>query len=142
MAATPSSDITTLRAALVDAEAEAADTKAINADLATRMAQLELHNEKMRRAQFGQRSERSQLLTDQLELVLEVLEASAGEDEAVSQSAAVGANVEAFTRAPRSRKPLPSHLPRERVVVAGPTSYACCGSVRPSNLGEGGTETL
>jgi transposase len=142
MAAAPSSDVSTLRAALLDAEAEAARAKAISADLAARVALLELQNEKMRRALYGQRSERGRLLIDQLELGLEELEASAGEDEAMGQRAAVGSTVEAFTRARPSRKPLPEHLPRERVVVPAPTSCACCGSDRLSKLGEDVTETL
>ncbi len=142
MAATLSSDVTTLRAALLDAEAEAARTKAINADLAARVALLELQNEKMRRALYGQRSERGQLLIDQLELGLEELEEDAGEDEAFGARAAVGTTVEAFTRARPSRKPLPAHLPRERVVVPAPTSCACCGSDQLSKLGEDVTETL
>ena len=69
-------------------------------------------------------------------------EASAGEDEAFGARAAVGTTVEAFTRARPSRKPLPAHLPRERVVVPAPTSCACCGSDRLSKLGEDVTETL
>lgn len=142
MAAAPISDVTALRAALLDAEAEAARAKAINADLVARVALLELQNEKMRRALYGQRSERGQLLIDQLELGLEELEASAGEDEALGQRAAAGTPVEAFTRTRPSRKPLPAHLPRERVVVAAPTSCACCGSDRLSKLGEDVTETL
>ncbi len=142
MEATHSSDVTILRAALVHAEAEAARTKAINADLAARVALLELQNEKMRRALYGQRSERGQLLIDQLELGLEELEASAGEDEALGQRAAVGTNVQAFTRTRPSRKPLPAHLPRERFVVPAPTSCPCCGSDRLSKLGEDVTETL
>ena len=40
------------------------------------MPLLELQNEKMRRALYGQRSERGQLLIDQLELGLEELEAA------------------------------------------------------------------
>ena len=142
MAAGSPSDVTTLRAALQDAEAETARAKAINADLAARVALLELQNEKMRRALYGQRSERGQLLIDQLELGLEELEASAGEDEALSQRAAISTNVEAFTRARPSRKPLPAHLPRERVVVPAPASCPCCGSDRLSKLGEDVTETL
>ncbi len=138
----PSSDVMVLRAALLNAEAEAARTRAVNADLTARVALLELQNEKMRRALYGQRSERGQLLIDQLELGYEDLEASAGEDEALSQRAAIGTDVEAFTRARPSRKPLPSHLPRERVVVAAPTSCPCCGSDRLSKLGEDVTETL
>ena len=142
MAATLPSDVTTLRAALMDAKADAARTKAINADLVARVALLELQNEKMRRALYGQRSERGQLLIDQLELSLEELEASAGEDEALGVRAAADTNVEAFTRARPSRKPLPAHLPRERVVVPAPNSCACCGSDRLSKLGEDVTETL
>ena len=87
MAVVPSSDVVALRAALVHAEAEAARTRAVNADLAARVALLELQNEKMRRALYGQRSERGQLLVDQLELGLEELEASAGEDEALGARA-------------------------------------------------------
>ena len=100
------------------AKSTADRAKAINADLVARVALLELQNEKMRRALYGQRSERGQLLIDQLELGLEELEASAGEDEALGQRAAAGTPVEAFTRTRPSRKPLPAHLPRERVVVA------------------------
>ena len=142
MAAVPSSDVAALRAALLNAEAEAARARAVNADLAARVALLELQNEKMRRALYGQRSERGQLLVDQLELGLEELEASAGEDEALGQRTAIGTNVEAFTRARPSRKPLPDHLPRERVVIPAPASCPCCGSDRLSKLGEDVTETL
>ena len=142
MAAVPSRDVVALRAALLNAEAEAARTRAVNADLAARIALLELQNEKMRRALYGQRSERGQLLIDQLEFGLGELEASAGEDEALGQRAAIGTNVEAFTRARPSRKPLPDHLPRERVVIPAPASCPCCGSDRLSKLGEDVTETL
>jgi transposase len=40
------------------------------------------------------------------------------------------------------RKPFPAHLPRERVIVPGPTSCGCCGSTKLSKLGEDVTETL
>ena len=142
MAARLSSDVTALRAALVHAEAEAARTRAINADLAARIALLELQNEKMRRALYGQRSERGQLLVYQLALTLEELEANAGEDEVNSPARRGRPSVEAFTRARPSRKPLPAHLPRERIVVPPPTTCACCGSDRLSKLGEDVTETL
>ena len=39
-------------------------------------------------------------------------------------------------------QPFPDHLPRERVIVPGPTSCACCGGSRLSKLGEDVTETL
>ena len=42
MAAVPSSNVVALRAALLNAEAEAARTRAVNADLVARVALLEL----------------------------------------------------------------------------------------------------
>ena len=39
------------------------------------------------------------------------------------------------------RGPLPAHLPRERVVIPGPTACPCCGGAL-SKLGETITETL
>lgn len=142
MEATPSSDVATLRAALASAEAEATRARAIASDLEARVALLELQNEQMRRALYGRRSERSRLIVDQLELGYEELEASASEDEVLSTRAAAGTPVTAFTRARPSRKPLPAHLPRERVVIPAPARCPCCGSDRLSKLGEDVTETL
>ena len=78
-----------LRVALVAAEAraeraeiaaaEAANIKAINADLLARNALLELQIEKLKRGRFGPTSERSARLIDQMELVFEELEANANE---------------------------------------------------------------
>jgi transposase len=96
-----------------------------------------------KRQQFGQRSERSQRLLDQLELQLEDLEASATEDElAAEQAAAKTTQVAAFARRRPARKPFPEHLPRERMIVSGPTACPCCGGTRLSKLGEDITETL
>ena len=142
MTAASSSDVTMLRTALANAEAEAARTRAINADLAARVALLELQNEKMRRALYGQRAERGHLLVDQLELAYEETEATASEDETYGIGAAAGTSVTAFIRARPSRQPPPAHLPRERVVVPAPSSCPCCGSDRLSKLGEDVTETL
>lgn len=73
---------------------------------------------------YGWRSERKQRLLDQLELQPDELEASATEDELAAERAAAGtAEVKGFTRRKPARKPLPAHLPRERVVVS-PTSGA------------------
>jgi hypothetical protein len=110
-------DIAALKAALALATAEAAQVKAINADLEARNALLELQNEKMRRALYGQRSERGRQLVDQIELAFEELEASASEDEALAALAAAKTNVTAFEPKRPSRKPLPEHRPRESVVI-------------------------
>ena len=149
MEAMPSADILALQQALAEARkygaevaAEAATVKAINTDLEARNALLALQIEKMRRELYGQRSERGQRLIDQMELTFEEIEASASEDEAAAQQAVIGTTVESFTRARPARKPLPAHLPRERVVIPAPESCPCCGSDKLSKLGEDITETL
>jgi transposase len=107
------------------------------------IAQLKLQIEKLRRDKFGQRSERSSRLLDQLELQLEELEATATEDDLAAELAAARTTrVAAFTRQRPARKPFPEHLPRERRIVPGPTACTCCGSTRLSKLGEAITETL
>ena len=65
---------------LVTARAKAADDQAL-------IAYLKLQIEKLNRDRFGQRSERSARLLDQLELQLEELEATATEDELAAEKA-------------------------------------------------------
>ncbi len=126
-----------------EAEARAAVAAAKMSDAEAEIAFLKLAIEKLRRELFGSRSERKQRLLDQLELQLDELEASATEDElAAEQAASETTQVEGFTRRRPVRKPLPAHLPRERVVVPAPTSCACCGSDKLSKIGEDVTETL
>jgi transposase len=61
---------------------------------------------------------------------------------ALAAETADGTTVRSFTRRKTGRKPFPEHLPRERVVVPGPTACACCGSDRLAKIGEDVTETL
>ena len=99
--------------------------------------------EKLRRALYGRRSERSERLLGQLELEFDELTASATEDELAAETATGRTTeVKGFERRRPSRKPFPEHLPRERVVVPAPTSCTCCGSQRLSKVGEDVTETL
>jgi transposase len=49
--------------------------------------------------------------------------------------------VRSFTRRKPVRAPLPAHLPRERVVIPGPTACPCCGGIL-AKIGEDVTETL
>ena len=150
MEAPSPADIIALRQALAvalgradEAEADAANARAINSDLEARIALQALQIEVLKRDRFGQRSERSRRLIDQLELALEAAEATASEDEAaVAIAAAKTTTVTAFVRARPSRQPLPAHLPRTRVVIPSPTCCAGCGSNRLSKLGEDITETL
>lgn len=132
----PSDDIATLKAELALARAKAAD------DSAT-IARQNLEIVKLKRQLYGPRSERTARLIDQMELELEELEATATEDEiAAEQAAAKATKVAAFTRKRPSRQPFPEHLPRERIVVPGPTACDCCGGTRLRKLGETITETL
>ncbi len=47
-----------------------------------------------------------------------------------------------FTRKRAERQTFPEHLPRERVVIDGPTACECYGSNRLRKLGEDVTRTL
>jgi transposase len=124
------------------AKAEAASAKALVSHSEALIARLKLEIDKVRRELYGSRSERKARLLQQMELQLEELEADAGEDELVAEIAAKASTVKAFERKRPSRKPFPEHLPRERVVIAGPANCACCGSAKLSKLGEDITETL
>jgi transposase len=102
--------------------------------------------EKLKREIFGARNERKARLLDQMELELEELEAAATEDELAAEKAAAASGdttqVRAFTRRKPARQPFPAHLPRERIIVPGPTACCCCGSSKLAKLGEDVTETL
>ena len=136
MTGTARSDVEALEAALAASQARISAAEA-------QIASLKLMIEKLRRALYGQRSERKERLLDQLELALDDLTADASEDDlAAEKAAAATTEVKGFVRRKRGRKPFPEHLPRERVVVPGPTSCACCGSERLSKVGEDVTETL
>ena len=125
-----------LKAQLAVARAKASEDMALIAAQKLRIAKLE-------RQVYGQRSERSARLIDQLSLTFEELEASATEDElAAEQAVAKTTTVAGFTRKRPERDTFPDHLPRERVVIEAPTACACCGGERLRKLGEDVTRTL
>jgi len=124
-------------------EAELAVARARASDDQALIAHQRLRIEKLMRQLYGQRSERSARLLDQMELAFEELESSATEDEIAAETAvAKTTNVVAFTRKRPARQPFPEHLPRERVVEPGPGACPCCGGERLRKLGEDITETL
>jgi len=143
-------DIEALKAALVIARADAAEAVALAAvaqaqvtDDQAFILHLQLMIEKLKRTIHGQRSERTSRLLDQMELQLEEAQASATEDELAAEMAAAKATrVAGFSRRRPVRKPFPEHLPRERVVLPGPTTCECCGSDRLRKLSETQTDTL
>jgi transposase len=129
------------KAARVEAELAVAKAKASNDQALIAHQQLQIA--KLTRQLYGQHSERTVQLLDQMELSLEELESSATEDEiAAERAVAKTTNVVAFTRKRPARQPFPEHLPRERVIEPGPSVCLCCGSPRLRKLGEDITETL
>ena len=116
-------DVDALKAELAVARAKASDDQAL-------IAHQQLQIEKLRRQLYGQRSERTARLLDQMELTFEELESAAAEDEIAAEAAVARTTaVAAFTRKRPARRPFPEHLPRERVVEPGPTACSCCGSI-------------
>jgi transposase len=100
---------------------------------------------KLRHDRFGQSSERGALL-DQLELQLADLEADAAQAATTAQTV-TGAESDkvampAFERRRPARRPLPEHLPRERIVYPAPAACPCCGGATLRKIGEDVTETL
>jgi transposase len=143
-------DITALKAALIverakglEVTAELAVARAKASEDVALIAQQRLRIAKLERQVYGQRSERSARLIDQLALAFEELEAGATEDELAAETAvAKTAFVRGFTRKRPERNTFPDHLPRERVVLDPPTACECCGGNRLRKLGEDVTRTL
>lgn len=141
------SEIAVLRAALAVAETRAfaaeqelTQARAVVSASEDMIQHLRLQIAKLRRDQFGHSAERQARLIEQLEMRLEDLETDLADDRA--EAAVPKMTIAAFERRRPARKPFPAHLPRERVVVEGPTSCGCCGSARIVKMGEDITETL
>src|SRR5215469_10523913 len=131
------------REARLRAEAVAASAQAELSDNEALIAHLELRIEKLKRELYGQRSERTARLLEQLELELEELVTTASEDELAAQAAAAKTqNVRPFKRKRPVRKPWPEDIERERVVIEAPTTCACCGGSRLAKIGEDVTKSL
>jgi transposase len=96
---------------------------------------------RLRRMQFGRKSEKVEREIEQLELRLDELEAAQSEKAAASQTSAVPAPVVQVAGRP-ARRPLPGHLPRETRKYP-PKQEACpeCGG-ELKHLGEDVSEIL
>jgi transposase len=129
-------DIDTLKALIAERDAVVAT---LREQLTTRTAEIEhlkLMIAKLRRMQFGRKSEKLDRRIDQLELRLEDLQADEGQT--ASRAQRQGRSL----RAPTQKKPLPAHLPREEQVHV-PAEDACpsCGGAL-KRLGEDVSEQL
>ena len=107
------------------------------------MTHLKFRIAKLEHHRYAPSSEHGRKLLDQVELQFEEFETDASEAAIATEADAdqAGSVVRSFTRRRPVRGPLPSHLPRERVVIPGPTACPCCGGAL-SKLGEAVTETL
>jgi transposase len=133
------------RQALSAAEQRAATAESEAQYRALLIEKLKFTIRKLRHDRFGQSSERGSLL-DQLELQLADLEADEVQAEATAQMAAAAGTekitVTSFERHPPARRPLPEHLPRERIIYPAPAACPCCGGTTLRKIGEDVTETL
>jgi transposase len=135
-------DVTALRAALLAERAARQESEARAAGAEAMVAHLKLLIAKLKRDRFGTSSERGRKLLDQLEMQLEDLETEAALAEAaITPAEDETTTVHSFNRRKPVRAPLPEHLPRERVVLPGPSACPSCGG-RLAKLGETITETL
>ena len=138
----PAAEIADLRAALAEERAALAEERAARTRAETEIEHLKLLIAKLCRERYGQSSERSRHLLDQLELQLEKMETAAGENASQGEADDGDTTVRAFTRRKPKRAPLPADLPRERVVLPSPEACPCCGGADLVKLGEDVTETL
>ena len=124
----------------------AAEARAASAENEAKIRDLQIEKlkhtiAKLRHEQFGQSAERRALL-DQLELQLFELEEDQAQAETATQiDEPQTQTVQSFQRRKPARRPLPEHLPRERVVYPAATVCRCCGGAL-HKLGEDVTESL
>ena len=137
VAPAPLPDLSTLDAAALRALIVEQHTKLISRE--TEIEHLKLLILKLRRMQFGRKSEKLDTQITQLELRLEELEAA--QPESAAPSSADAAPTAPSSRKP-ARRPLPEHLPRE-IETHAPQHTACpaCGGTL-SKLGEDVAEIL
>ena len=104
----------------------------------TEIEKLRFQLARLKRAQFGQSSEKIERTVEQLELAIETLE----EDDAERTAAipAVASAIDAASTKP-ARRPLPDHLPREEIVHPAACSCPNCGGAL-RRIGADVTETL
>ena len=124
-------DVTTLKALLIAERAARVAAESEAKFRALLIEKLKFTIAKLRHERFGQSAERGALL-DQLELKLAEIEEDASEAEAAAQIAASAVEsdqivVRSFERRKPARRPLPDHLPRERIVYPSPSACPCCG---------------
>ena len=129
------------REKLAEKEAALSEAQSEAKVRALEIERLKLQLAKARREHFGQSSERSKLLVEQLELAIEELEETQAEEETKAEIAAPE-TAKAPRRTQRGPRKLPENLPVERVVEQPPCVCGKCGGDRLRKLGEVVSKTL
>ena len=136
-------DVATLKRLLVERDAEVvqrlAELEAQRAEvLVARLLieKLKLQIARLRRIQFGRRSEQHDARVVQLELIVEELETSLAASPAPAETSPASS-----PRTPPVRRPLPATLPRETVVHAAACTCPDCGGAL-KQIGEDVAEQL
>ncbi len=120
------------------AQVEAKRSEVIEARLM--IEKLKLQIARLRRIQFGRKSERHDAHVAQLELIVEELETSLAASAPAAESSVVD-TAKASPRMPPVRHPPPAHLPRENVVHAAACTCPDCGG-ELKKIGEDVAEQL
>lgn len=127
-------DIETLKRLLSERDAKLAAAEQQTLYLRACIEKLELQIARLKRMQFGRSSERMAQQIEQLELLVEELQASQAQAKSASP-------VRGEPKVVPMRKPLPTHLPRETVVHEPDSNCPDCGSAM-KRLGEDVAEML
>src|SRR5271166_2927430 len=152
----PSHNVASLKRALAEKEALLAEKEALlierdrviavrDAELYAKTLQIEHLKAQLavlRRARFGRSSEKLDREIEQLELILGELEEGVAENSERAQDAERGERAKRRDRKPLGRKPLPDHLPRERVLHEAPPACTSCSGTVLRKIGEDVTEVL
>jgi transposase len=125
------------------------ELRAFAAALQTELYSKTLHIEKLRaqlatlkRARFGQSSEKLSQQIDLLELIIGDLEETEAEHEARKEAVAPATPARSTSARAGNRQPLPDHLPRDTVTHAAPCACPACGSTRLRKIGDDEREVL
>lgn len=135
--------------ATADLPTDPEELRAFAAALQSELYAKTLHIEKLRgelarlkRARFGQSSEKIDRQIDLLELVIGDMEEAEAEDEARTASTSPASPRATPVTRQGNRRPLPDHLPREIVTHPGPCACPACGSDKLRKITDDEREVL
>jgi transposase len=144
------SDVAELQAFIIALQADNDDLKQEQSYLKNELYAKTLHIEKLkaqlallRRARFGRSSEKLDHEIEQLELLIgDIEEGQAQSNERIESTKPVSSPTPKLEKLQPVRRPLPDHLPRERVEHEAACTCPACGSTRLTHIGTDEREVL